>query len=368
MRSFTALCIIALVAIAAAKPAQHAKVDTRTVLAEMESSKFGSTILNFLSLNAANELPVTEVQQTVTDVLDNIQNRQADADANHASNEAYCDDQINKFNSQIATETDTVNSLTNAIASNEELLAQAKQDLNLAASDYDETITALDNGHAQREAENARWVDIDYEHTTAINAIDESVKLIKHMLHGVTFAQIKPRYEKVQETLKKSNKFSTLFKPLILGLSELATKLNYENVVHILDLLNNINHSLAQSQNEYRNNENQQAADWAALENHLQNQKASLADKKSRLNALITSTEHILHQSRVSLEFHNNSLVRATNNLHEQQAWCETVTELYTNETNERNRHTEVLNRLAENLQERWGSVAEYLQTRQSNF
>jgi hypothetical protein len=41
--------------------------------------------------------------------------------------------------------------------------------------------------------------------------------------------------------LKNSEgKRATLFKPLITSLATLATKLNYENVMKILDLLNNI--------------------------------------------------------------------------------------------------------------------------------
>jgi chromosome segregation ATPase len=365
MRTVATLCFVALIVCASAGgKTAHNKVDTRTILAEMETSKFGQTILNFLQMNS--DLPVTEVQTTIDEVLDSLQNRQAESDENNSSNEALCEDTLSRFASAIAALTESIQSIENSIESNTELLAQAKIDLNLAATDYDETINALESGNAQREAEHARWVDIDYEHTQAISQIDESIKLIKHMIHGVTFAQIKPRFEKVQENLKKTNKFSTLFKPLILGLSELATKLNYENVVHILDLLNNINHSLAESQSDYAHTENQQAADWAALESHLQNQKASLADKKSRLNALITSTEDILAQSRRSLTFHQNALVRSNVLNENMEQWCDTIEELYTAETNERNQQTDVLTRLAEHIQERWGSVAEYIQTRQN--
>jgi len=61
------------------------------------------------------------------------------------------------------------------------------------------------------------------------------------MIHGVAFAQIKSRYEKVIEKLQKDDgKHTTLFKPLIIQLTQLATKLNYENVMKILDLLNGI--------------------------------------------------------------------------------------------------------------------------------
>jgi hypothetical protein len=58
------------------------------------------------------------------------------------------------------------------------------------------------------------------------------------MIHGVAFSQIKVRYDKVLEKLRATdNKRSTLFKPLITSLTQLATKLNYESVMKILDLL-----------------------------------------------------------------------------------------------------------------------------------
>jgi hypothetical protein len=47
--------------------------------------------------------------------------------------------------------------------------------------------------------------------------LEEGVKLIQHMIHGVAFAQIKSRYDKVIEKLQGDNGVhSTLFKPLII--------------------------------------------------------------------------------------------------------------------------------------------------------
>jgi len=45
------------------------------------------------------------------------------------------------------------------------------------------------------------------------------------------------------------NKHASLFKPLITSLTQLATKLNYENVMKILALLNDIRSGLVEEQN-----------------------------------------------------------------------------------------------------------------------
>jgi hypothetical protein len=67
------------------------------------------------------------------------------------------------------------------------------------------------------------------------------------MIHGVAFSQIKSRYDKVMEKLNdSSSKNHTMFKPLISSLTQLATKLNYENVMKILELLNNIRTSIVE--------------------------------------------------------------------------------------------------------------------------
>jgi len=369
MRSIVAICLIALVFGASAQKKTVQKVDTHTVLSEMETSKFGSSILNFLALQtSAGEVDVSDVQEVITDFLDTLQEEQADDDTRHNQHEAVCDELITTIGNQLKSEREIVESLGNAIETNTEILEGAKRDLNLAASDYDETVSALEAGNAQREAEHAHWVDIDYEHEVAEVALDESIKLIKHLIHGVTFAQIKPRFDKVQESLKQSNKFGTLFKPLIVSLSELATKLNYENVVAILDLLNNILGALQQSRADYARTEQTQADDWAELESHLTDQKNALSDKKSRLNALITATEEIISQSRDSLEFHNNQVVRLQAAWDEQDHWCTLVFEIYDNNTLERTRQTDILTRLEEHVNERYGSVTEFLQKRQLAF
>lgn len=47
--------------------------------------------------------------------------------------------------------------------------------------------------------------------------------------------------------MKSSNSVhANLYKPIIVSLTELATKLNYENVMKILELLNNIRNSIVE--------------------------------------------------------------------------------------------------------------------------
>jgi hypothetical protein len=72
-----------------------------------------------------------------------------------------------------------------------------------------------------------------------------------------------------------------------LALSQLATKLNFENVQKILELLATIRASLVDSQENDRIAEQRAQKDWETLDAELNNQKVALADKKARLSNLI---------------------------------------------------------------------------------
>jgi len=154
---------------------------------------------------------------------------------------------------QIAETTNIIAITEIAIAENENILTQAKIDLAQADQDYEETIDSITSGTEIRAAEHERWADEDYQNAISIATLEEGVKLINHMIHGVAFSQIKSRYDKVIEKLSDNeSKHSSLFRPLITSLTQLATKLNYENVVKILELLNNIRISIVEEKETAR--------------------------------------------------------------------------------------------------------------------
>jgi len=185
------------------------------------------------------------------------------------------------------------------------------------------------------------------------------------MIHGVAFAQIKSRYDKVLEKLRDNqNKHASLFKPLITSLTQLATKLNYENVMKILELLQNIRAGIVEEQTLSRQAEERAQADWEVLLSHLTQQKQSLAEKINRLNALIESTTELLERLRESLEFHQTELAEDESTLAAQKAWCLEQSTTYLTETAERDRETEILEKLKDHLAERFGAVQEYVESR----
>lgn len=292
------------------------------MLAEIDQDKFGSTILSTVALNIAVESPFEEITLLIDEILTEINNDQAAADEKNRTDQATFDETINGLVNQIREHKDAIETLTSSIKDNEEILQQAKIDLNQANQDYDETIQAIESGTAQREAEHSRWAEEDYENSISIATLEEGVKLINHIIHGVAFAQIKSRYDKVLDKLRDNqNKHASLFKPLITSLTQLATKLNYENVIKILELLQNIRNGIVEEQTISRQAEERAQADWEVLLSHLTQQKQSLTEKINRLNALIQSTTDLLARLNESLEFHTAELAGDESTLAAQKAW-----------------------------------------------
>jgi len=270
------LALIALFALiftlgsAAPRKATPKYVDTKTVLAELDQDKFGNTFLSAIALNVASKSPLDDITLLIDQIMAQINDDQARADDKNRTDQAICDETIASFNQQIQEQKSTIASLQKAITDNTEILQQAKSDLAQAERDYDETVTAIQEGTAEREASHANWAEQDYQNAISIATLEEGVKLIQHMVHGVAFAQIKARYDKVLEKLANNNdKHTTLFKPLISSLTQLATKLNYENVMKILELLNNIRAAIVEEKEASREAEEKAQADWEVLLAHL---------------------------------------------------------------------------------------------------
>jgi predicted metal-dependent hydrolase len=362
-----ALCI-GMAAAGAPKKTVHYQ-DTKTVLAEIDNDKFGSTFISTIALNMNSGSPQEEIALLVDEIESILTSDQNEADAKNTTDQAVCDETIGGFNKQIYENTNTIASLEAAITDNKEILEQAHIDLTQAEKDYDETVDAINKGTAEREAEHSKWTEEDYEESIQIATLEEGVKLIQHMIHGVAFSQIKPRYDKVLEKLRATdNKRSTLFKPLINSLTQLATKLNYESVIKILDLLQNIRSGIVEEQEIAHQNEDKAQGDWEVLLSTLESQKQSLADKKARLGALISSTDDLLAQLQDSLENHKVELENLQESLASQTAWCAEQSENYETDSAERTRELSILSKLSEHISEKFASVGEYVQMRSFEF
>jgi hypothetical protein len=361
------LCIVALIlAVASAKYVSRTNADAHVELAEMEKDAFGNTFISAVQMALHTNLPVDEVSALLDKVLDELDSEQQAANAVNQTEQIFCDETFSTIANELTKTRDSIAASENIINVNNEVKDNAKRNLDQAATDLDETVAALENGAVQRESEHTAWVDSDYEHNEAITALEEASKLIKHMIHGVAFSQIRERYNQVQETLKNNKKHAVLFKPLIVSLTDLATKLNYEQVIKILDLLKSIQDALTASREAAATSESKSQADWDALQTLLSEQKRSLQDTISRLNSLITTSDEIIAQTINSLNSFKEYLAYLITTEEFTTAWCNSHSDSYTTETRERSRQTEILERLQEHINDRWGQVSAFLQARKN--
>jgi len=96
----------------------------------------------------------------------------------------------------------------------------------------------------------------------------------------------------------------------------------------------------------------------------LNDQKKFLADKKARLTALIGNTETLLEQLNKSNEAHKVELENLEESLAAQETWCNQQSTVYARDSTERAREVEILTRLQEHIQEKFGALSEFLQDR----
>lgn len=182
------------------------------------------------------------VLETLESVRDNLEADQDAADKKNATDQADCEEDINLLTKTIADLKKTIDSLKLVINENELILAQAQKNLAQAESDWENVVKSIETGTAQREAEHKEWANKDYELSVDITTVEEGIRLVQHMLHGVSFAEIEGRYNKVLAQMQTRS--GSIFKPMVVQLTQLASKFNYENVQKVIELLDNIRKGL----------------------------------------------------------------------------------------------------------------------------
>lgn len=254
-----------------------------------------------------------------------------------------------------------------AIEEDEIALANAQRSLAQAKTDLADVQTQIKEGQERRDAEHAAWVERDYQRRIDIATLEEGIKLINHMIHGVAFSQIKSRYDKVLENLSKSGDKHTLYKPLITALTELATKLNYENVMAILKLLGNIRQDTVDLNNKELADEQNAQKKWNDLLATLLEAEASLKRKIAQLEAQIDALEKELATLRKSLEESEANLEATQATLDAKVAQCEKWAAEYATAMHDLSRKREILEKLIQHLEERSAALEGFVKERNAN-
>lgn len=161
------------------------------------------------------------------------------------------------------------------------------------------------------------------------------------MLHGVGFVEIEGRYNKVLAQM--SSRSTSIFKPMVVQLTQLATKFNFENVQKVLELLDNIRRGFVDEQTQARNAEDIAQKDWEKLLAQLTSEKIALESKISRQKNLIETTTETLKNARTSLAKNQNALEENTEMLKAETESCDEASAKYMAETKERTRVVELL-------------------------
>jgi len=321
-------------------------------------------MLSLVHLNLKVGSPVDEITLVIDQYTSQLESEQDDADKLNATTQADCDDQIATFNKNIGDFKRQIESLNIQITENTAILETNKKELAQAQYDFQETVKQIEAGTAQREQEHNEWAQKDYELSIDITTVEEGIRLVQHMLHGVSFAQVETKYNKIVEKLQTKGTRQILFKPLVSQLVQITSKFNYENVVKVLELLNNIRVGLVNEQTEARLQEEQAQKDWEKLLATLTAHKQALSDKIAQKQAAIASLTAVLKTDKKSLEDTTFNLSNEEENLADKTEACNAASVKYLTETGEREKQLEILARLQTYITEKLRPVQDYLDTR----
>ena len=172
----------------------------------------------------------------------------------------------------------------------------------------------------------------------AIEAVDECTTLVRHLQSGTGFVQLKGRFDRVTQQLKKSQskKPAHLYTPLIAGLAQLLSKSDEATIEKILDLLQRLREDLVTGIADDETLEQTQSQDWTAMSAQLTNKKNSLIERKGQLESLVASLTEIIRESEQNLETLRVDLGNLRFDLEETVSWCNEQRATYLSQTAER--------------------------------
>ncbi|EGR28336.1 secretory granule protein t4-b, putative [Ichthyophthirius multifiliis] len=332
-------------------------------LSEIQKETFGQTMLNAIQMNMNSNNSPELIRALLEQIIHQLAGDQEQADNRIEEVRSSYRENLDSLSNRITQTTNTITSLENSIKLNKVSLDDAKTQLIQAQSDYDNTVNSIDVGTKERAEANQKWKESDAELTETLASVDEATKLIQHMLNGVSFVQVKSRFDKVFDKLKNNqSKQASLFRPLVMALSQISNKLDYNNVQKILNLLNSLRQSLADVQNNNKNVEERQSKQWDEDLVLLLQHKKRYYEQILEKNTLIGNLESSISRETLSLANNRLTLDTLENELKAVKLQYNNDEEHYTKFSTERERETDILEKLNDYLAVKFGAVSEFLQ------
>lgn len=345
------------------KPAQDSQV-----LAELDSTAFGSTILSTLAIQLATKGPLDEVAVALNQVRKLLQQQQDQDNELNRTNQAQCETTIATFQGQIKLHTQQKAENSKILEQNRAAFDQAKKDLSETVQALQTNAKRLGEGQTQRDQQHSDFAVSLHEHEQGIKAIDAALQLLGHLKAGsASFLQMKHRVTDVQKQLIEAQKNSTkghLYTPLIEALSQMAERATPDLLDKITKLFNDLRQTFVKDKQGLTNIETQQAEAWTSLKSDLQTERETLQTKRNDLERQIEGLKKIFVDAEKNIKFHDGEMLQAQNNLKAKQSMCGRFSANYLRRTDIRKRERTIIHRIIKYFEKKIKVVSEFVKDR----
>ncbi|EGR29421.1 hypothetical protein IMG5_155700 [Ichthyophthirius multifiliis] len=273
------------------RSASNKQFEIFSSLQKVEMIDFGKRILDTIALQLTNKVPLAEVAKVLSQLKQDLEKQQADADVQHGNDEANCRTETERYETNIANAAIVRENSAEALKVLEAEIGQLENSIAYLDRQAVELEKRLDAYKGSRERDNQRY----NEHRVQQLQVVEALELIIDRL-----SQIKP--ESSEEALLQLSKIGK--SNPILSLVQVASTFSAESLANVVGKLNSLRDSLNQSINNEETQESKSKHDYEAL----------VIEQEQTLNNVIT------HRAQQSLElqskkqghdFHSNRYKQA---------------------------------------------------------
>jgi predicted nucleic acid-binding Zn-ribbon protein len=348
-----------------------------TELAQINENPFGATILAAVSANLRVKTPITEIQDLLQQILNDLLKDSGALDTYYTQTKQNLETQISSSDSTITGYANLITSLTNAIESDtqtrstrqstlenvERFLQTTQESLDSLIAEYNSKIPnfeadILDLKAAIKACEDALAKMATYKSATAVSLLQVATSASKELQH---FS------EKMSDMKSKLTKHGSMYGPLIHELVALTQNPESDKATKIVDLLNQLLALLRKALEDLENQKATYEVTYQTEKTRLEDDLISYNTQKTSLTEEITGLDKRIDQAtndRISTAELKQSAEKI---LADQRVALENLEAYYSTERPKYDKLIEIMNKLIAHFQVNVADVDEWTRTQINN-
>ncbi|CAD8098622.1 unnamed protein product [Paramecium sonneborni] len=338
-------------------------LDFKVMLSQMDQHHLGQTFLNALQIGLTAGSPVHEIQSYLNNIRFMLQQEQKDSDIFIQSTQLKCQRLLHDFSTNYAYHSSQLLANQKIVQENTENLQRALNKIAEVSVEIEQNILKTNAGQSERDLQYIEFQSTLKDHNEAISAIDEAYALIEHLANGLSFIQLKGRFNKVINRLtSQSQGITHLFQPIINMMSQLAS--NTDDSKKLLLLLSGLKVQIVENSNQNKDLEQEASLNWQSFLNDLINEKNTLSDQRQNLEQAILNYQSIIQESSEKSQYHQIEFMKNKENVENQDIWCRQQQDLYSIDSQSRNEALQLISNIVDHIQDKIVTLKEYLRER----